>query len=89
MSGKILSVSVIILIRLYQWMVSPLLPTKCRYTPTCSDYMILAIREWGFLRGAWLGIKRIGRCRPCGGWGEDAVPGRKKITYDVDDVPLK
>ena len=64
----------IALVRIYQWTVSPLLPTACRYTPTCSNYMIEALREWGALKGLWLGLKRISRCHPCGGWGEDAVP---------------
>ncbi|MBN1309719.1 MAG: membrane protein insertion efficiency factor YidD [Chitinispirillaceae bacterium] len=77
-SGKILSVPIIVVIRLYQSLISPLFPTKCRYTPTCSEYMLRAIREWGVVKGIWLGIKRIGRCHPCGGWGEDAVPGRKE-----------
>jgi putative membrane protein insertion efficiency factor len=75
---KISTLAPIALVRLYQWTISPLLPTACRYTPTCSNYMIDAIREWGVFKGVWLGLKRISRCHPCGGWGEDAVPRRNQ-----------
>jgi putative membrane protein insertion efficiency factor len=52
-------------IRVYQLLLSPLLgPSKCRYAPTCSHYMIQAIEAWGILKGLWLGLKRIGRCHP-------------------------
>jgi putative membrane protein insertion efficiency factor len=55
----------ILLIRLYQVTLSPLLgANKCRYMPTCSVYMIQAIETWGVLRGGWMGLKRIGRCHP-------------------------
>ncbi|MBE5736217.1 MAG: membrane protein insertion efficiency factor YidD [Clostridiales bacterium] len=64
----------ILLIKLYQWCISPLLPKTCRFYPSCSKYMILAIKEWGVLRGLWLGTKRIFRCRPGGKCGEDFVP---------------
>ena len=66
---------VILPIRLYQFFLSPLLgANKCRYQPTCSHYMIGAIHEWGVIKGSWLGIKRIARCHPWGGFGEDPVP---------------
>ena len=61
-------------IRLYQWLISPLLPSKCAYTPTCSHYMVHAIQEWGVAKGIWMGLKRIGRCHPLGGFGYDPVP---------------
>ncbi|HEY8512504.1 MAG TPA: membrane protein insertion efficiency factor YidD [Cyclobacteriaceae bacterium] len=64
-------------IRLYQLTLSPLLGTHCRHTPSCSQYTIEAIREWGVLRGIWLGTKRIARCHPWGTHGYDPVP--KKI----------
>ncbi|MEY4935792.1 MAG: rane protein insertion efficiency factor YidD [Bacteroidota bacterium] len=52
-------------IRLYQLLLSPLLgQNKCRYSPTCSHYMIQAIEEWGIFKGLWLGLKRIWRCHP-------------------------
>lgn len=65
-------------IRMYQVFLSPILgQNKCRYQPTCSHYMIDAINEWGAIKGTWMGIKRIGRCHPWGGWGYDPVPKRK------------
>lgn len=64
-------------IRFYQYAISPWLGSNCRYTPTCSHYMIEAIETWGIVRGTWLGLKRIGRCHPWGGHGYDPVPKRK------------
>ena len=62
------------LIYLYKYLISPLLGKNCRYYPTCSKYMLLAIKEWGLFKGVWLGIKRILRCRPGCKCGEDFVP---------------
>lgn len=61
-------------IKLYQWLISPLLGSNCRYTPTCSNYTINAIQEWGVFKGGYLGIKRILSCHPWGGSGYDPVP---------------
>lgn len=61
-------------VKVYQAMVSPYFPNACRYTPTCSQYMIEAIQKHGPIRGGWLGIQRIGRCHPWGGHGYDPVP---------------
>ena len=62
------------LIKVYQLLISPMLPKTCRFYPTCSTYIILAIKEWGLIRGLILGIKRICRCTPRGKCGEDFVP---------------
>jgi len=64
-------------IRIYQWIISPLLPNSCRYEPTCSEYMLLSIQEWGVFRGLGLGLKRIARCHPWGGHGFDPVPKKE------------
>ncbi|MDN3686504.1 membrane protein insertion efficiency factor YidD [Cyclobacterium jeungdonense] len=61
-------------ILIYQYLLSPLFPRSCRFYPTCSQYMKEAIQKHGVLKGAWLGIKRIGRCHPWGGQGHDPVP---------------
>lgn len=61
-------------VRLYQWLISPLLGSNCRFQPTCSQYMIQAIQEWGPIKGIYLGVKRIGRCHPWGPHGHDPVP---------------
>ena len=61
-------------IRLYQRYVSPMLPTACRFTPTCSQYAIEAIQKHGALKGLWLALRRLLRCHPWGGSGYDPVP---------------
>jgi len=71
---KALGYIIIIPIRIYQKFISPLLGSNCRYQPTCSQYMIVAIREWGPFKGVFLGLKRIARCHPWGGFGADPVP---------------
>ena len=62
------------LIRLYQITLSPYMGRQCRYTPTCSNYALEALRKHGLLRGSWLALKRILRCAPWGGSGYDPVP---------------
>lgn len=64
----------IALIRTYQGMISPLLPGSCRYTPTCSEYGIQALRKHGPWRGGLLTLKRFLSCHPWGGHGHDPVP---------------
>jgi len=64
-------------VRVYQLTLSPLLGAHCRYEPSCSQYMIDAINEWGPFKGIWLGLKRIGRCHPWGGHGHDPVPKKQ------------
>jgi putative membrane protein insertion efficiency factor len=74
---KVLIAPIILLVKVYQWVISPLLPQSCRYTPTCSSYMIEALRVWGPIKGTYLGIKRIASCHPWGGSGYDPVPPRE------------
>lgn len=64
-------------IRFYQLSISPMLGAHCRHTPSCSQYSIEAIQEWGILKGTWLGVKRIARCHPWGTSGYDPVPKKK------------
>lgn len=71
---EILSWPFIFLIKLYQWILSPLLGPKCRFTPTCSQYGIEALKKYGPVKGLWLTIKRVARCNPWGGHGHDPVP---------------
>lgn len=61
-------------IRFYQGAISPHLPAACRYTPTCSQYALDAIRLHGPARGSLLAMRRIARCHPWGGSGYDPVP---------------
>ncbi|MDR2763419.1 MAG: membrane protein insertion efficiency factor YidD [Tannerella sp.] len=58
----------------YRCCISPWTPPSCRYTPTCSEYAVQALKKHGALRGLWLTVKRIARCHPWGGSGYDPVP---------------
>ncbi|MDZ4756192.1 MAG: membrane protein insertion efficiency factor YidD [Phycisphaerae bacterium] len=61
-------------VRGYQIVLGPLLGGSCRFHPTCSCYAIEALRTHGARRGTWLTIKRLVRCHPWGGFGDDPVP---------------
>jgi putative membrane protein insertion efficiency factor len=69
-----LSKLMIALVKFYKYIISPILPNSCRYTPTCSSYAIEAIEKHGPFKGTWLAIKRILSCNPWGGSGYDPVP---------------
>lgn len=69
-----LSRLLILMVRAYQYAISPLLPPSCRYLPTCSQYTVEALRKHGPFKGGWLSLKRIGRCRPGCPGGHDPVP---------------
>ncbi|MGM9760395.1 MAG: membrane protein insertion efficiency factor YidD [Parabacteroides sp.] len=58
----------------YKYFISPLTPPSCRFTPTCSEYAVQAVRKYGPFRGGWLTLKRLLRCHPWGGSGYDPVP---------------
>lgn len=77
-SHRLLVLYVLMMVRAYQVMLSPLLIGSCKFYPTCSDYFIQAVREWGILRGGWLGVRRLLRCHPFGPGGLDPVPNRPK-----------
>lgn len=64
----------ILLIRFYQTAISPYTPSACRYSPTCSQYTLEALKKHGLVKGGWLAIKRIASCNPWGGSGYDPVP---------------
>lgn len=64
----------ILLVKGYRKFISPLFPPVCRFTPSCSAYAIEAIGRFGAIRGMYLAIRRIARCRPGGGHGYDPVP---------------
>ncbi len=61
-------------INFYRHFISPYTPPSCRYTPTCSQYAIEALRKHGPFKGLWLAVRRILRCHPWGGHGYDPVP---------------
>ncbi len=61
------------LLRIYKWAISPLLPSACRYLPTCAEYAREAVERYGALRGGWMAFMRILRCHPLAGSGFDPV----------------
>ncbi len=71
---KLLAFPFILIIKMYQLLISPILPANCRYQPTCSHYTVEALKKYGIFKGGWLGIKRISRCHPWGSSGYDPVP---------------
>ncbi len=71
---KILIFPLVVLIKFYQLCISPFTPPSCRFTPTCSQYALEALRKHGLFKGGWLAFRRILRCHPWGGSGYDPVP---------------
>ncbi len=77
---KLLTAPFLILIKIYQTLISPFTPATCRFQPTCSNYTREALEKHGFFKGGWLALKRIFSCHPWGRSGYDPVP---------DDHPKK
>ena len=73
---RLATVAAIGLIRVSQWLISPLLPRACRFAPSCSEYAAEAIALHGVARGGFLALRRLLRCHPWGGDGFDPVPQR-------------
>ena len=71
---KIIVLPFILIIKLYQLVISPLFPSACRYYPTCSHYAEEALNKYGLIKGGWLSVRRILRCHPWGSSGFDPVP---------------
>ncbi|BBZ25717.1 hypothetical protein MMAD_00120 [Mycolicibacterium madagascariense] len=76
-------------IELYRTMISPLRPASCRFTPTCSQYAVDALREYGAVRGSWLALVRLAKCGPWhrGGW--DPIPERPRSDVVRGRTPAK
>jgi putative membrane protein insertion efficiency factor len=68
------------MVRFYQMAISPLTGAHCRHQPTCSQYTLEALREWGAWKGVWLGLNRLRKCHPWGTKGYDPVP--KKHNHE-------
>ena len=71
---KVITQLLLLTIYFFHRCISPLLPPVCRYTPTCSQYAVEALKKYGPLKGLWLAVKRLCRCHPWGGSGYDPVP---------------
>ena len=71
---RLLALPLIGIVRFYQICISPLKPPTCRFTPTCSQYALQALRKYGLIKGSWLTVKRLAKCHPWGGSGYDPLP---------------
>jgi uncharacterized protein len=77
-------------VQCYRWGISPAKTFlfgplgRCRFTPSCSEYALAALRRHGALAGSWLALKRIGRCHPWGGCGDDPVPAEPSKVQSVE-----
>ena len=78
MKGNFAVRFLVLLVRLYQKAISPLLPSTCRFYPSCSEYSVEALREHGALKGTWMTLKRILRCHPLSAGGYDPVRKKKQ-----------
>ncbi len=87
--GRGLAYVLIAPVRFYQLVLSPLLPRTCRYHPSCSNYMIQALKKRGPVVGLWLGLRRIARCHPWGGHGYDPVPDKPSKQHHHHDLTSK
>ncbi len=76
MLNKIIIFPLLIIIKVYQLLISPILRGNCRFLPTCSEYAIESLKSHGLIKGSILTIKRIGRCHPWGGFGYDPIPSK-------------
>ena len=77
MFNKLITLPIIIILKSYQFLISPFLGQNCRYLPTCSEYSIESFKKFGLVKGLFLSLKRISKCHPWGNHGYDPVP--KKI----------
>lgn len=76
-------------IRVYQYIISPLIGPRCRFLPTCSDYALEALARHGAVRGGWLTLRRLSRCHPWGDSGFDPVPpvcGEARCGQPAEDT---
>ncbi len=71
---RLFALPLLVLVKFYQYCISPYTPPACRFTPTCSQYAVEALKKYGPLKGGWLTLKRLARCHPWGGSGYDPVP---------------
>jgi len=74
MLSKVITFPLVLLIRGYQLIASPMLGSNCRFMPTCSEYAMKSLKKYGLIKGIFLTVKRIGKCHPWGGQGYDPIP---------------
>ena len=74
MIKNIILYPILLIIKIYQTVLSPILPSTCRYSPTCSEYTKQSLIKFGLIKGGMISIKRIIKCNPWGGNGYDPIP---------------
>jgi len=77
--------ALILLVKVYQWTIAPVLPPRCRFIPSCSHYMIEALQTHGAGRGLMLGTRRLLRCQPCCKGGVDPVPPPRRKGHSPSE----
>jgi len=83
MINKILILPLLIIIKIYQLIISPVIGSNCRFLPTCSEYAMQSLKSHGLIKGIFLTIKRISRCHPWGSHGYDPIPNKNiKNKYE-------
>lgn len=81
--NAVLAAPLVLLVRVYQQLISPMRPQTCRFYPSCSAYAVTALTRFGPLRGGWLTARRLGRCHPWNPGGVDPVPLTWAARHDV------
>ena len=83
MLNKFITFPLIVLIRTYQLIISPIIGSNCRFNPSCSEYAMGSLKSYGLIKGLFLTTKRIGKCQPWGGHGYDPIPSKiEKNKYE-------
>jgi len=83
MLNKIVIFPLLIIIKIYQIIISPIIGSNCRFLPTCSEYAIESLKSYGLIKGILLTVKRIGKCHPWGSYGYDPLPSKNtKNKYE-------
>lgn len=80
--------TVLVIVYFYRFAISPLTPASCRHTPTCSAYMVEAIKIYGPFKGTWLGLKRLSKCHPWGTHGYDPVPPKDSLKKHYKHISI-
>ena len=81
MINKFFTLPLILIIKFYQIVISPILGKNCRFIPTCSEYAVESLKTYGFFKGIFLTLKRISKCHPLGSNGLDPVPPKNGDKY--------